>query len=176
MWGGLGRRRTLRKLLHVCTCLWDTNEHSLPASREYDESWVEKLYWGFKRNLTRPFRFVCFTDRIRSFPDGIDQEPLLSAGPDGPIYGCFNEPYRLDAPMILVGLDTVIVGNLDRYADYCMKADRIALCRDPSPKHKTRSINGVQFIPAGNSHVYDEWVADGAKVNDMEWLRRYRWR
>ena len=44
-------------MLTVVAPLWDANEKSLSFSRCYDESWVEKLYAGFCRHLTRPFRF-----------------------------------------------------------------------------------------------------------------------
>lgn len=162
-------------MLHCTTCLWYANAHSLPHSLSYDEAWVVKLYWGFRRNLTVPFRFVVFTDRRRAFPAGIDQEPLLSAEPDGPGYGSFTEPYRLNVPMIHVGLDTIIVGNIDHLARYCLTTGKIALCRDLSPKHRNRSINGVALVPAGHRRIYDEWVADGGQANDMEWLRRYPW-
>lgn len=160
-------------MIVVATCLWDANEHSGEFSRDYGEHWVDKLYGGFKRNLKkRPFRFVCFTDRKRKFVNGVEQEMLLSRGPDGKLfYGCFNEPFRLNLPMILVGLDTVVVADVSKFADYCLTADIIALPR--SPKFPERSINGVCLVPAGYAHVYYEWLADGARENDMDWLRRY---
>lgn len=151
-------------MLHVATCLWQANAKSLSFSRCYDESWVEKLYRGFARNLTRPFRFVCFTDRPRAFCEPVIQKPLLSQDPD---YGCFIEPFRLDVPMILVGLDTIVVGNIDHLADYCLDQTMIALPRDPY--RPERSINGVALIPAGNVAIYHGWRGE----NDMEWLRRF---
>jgi hypothetical protein len=69
--------------------------------------------------------------------------------------------------MILTGLDTVIVGNLDHFADYCMTADKIALPRDPYQPE--RSINGVALVPAGHRRIWDEWRGE----NDMEWLRQH---
>jgi hypothetical protein len=61
------RAKRMRLMLHVVTLLWDANLHSQVFSRDYDESWVEKLYRGFARNLSEPFRFVVFTDRERTF-------------------------------------------------------------------------------------------------------------
>lgn len=150
-------------MLHVATALWDANRHSLDFSRMYDESWVEKLHASFRRNLTVPFRFVLFTDRERQFSVRIDQERLNAEVPD---YGSFTEPYRLNEPMILVGLDTIITGNIDHLADYCMTADVIALPRDPYALH--RACNGVALVPAGNAKVYEDWRGE----NDMEWMRQ----
>lgn len=150
-------------MLHVATMLWDANEKSQSFSRCYDESWVDKLYRGFKRNLTQPFRFVVFTDRARKFCDGIDQERLATKDPS---YGCCIEPFRLNEPSIIVGLDTIIVRNIDHFADYCLSEGRLALPRDPYAPE--RSINGVALVPAGNRHIYDDWRGE----NDMEWLRQ----
>lgn len=151
-------------VLVVATCLWDANEHSQPFSRCYDESWVEKLYRGFKRNLSLRFRFVLFTDRDREFSEPIEQRRLTEVIPD---YGSFTEPYRLNEPMILVGLDTVIVGNLDHFWNYCFTAEKIALPRDPY--QPSRSINGVGLVPAGHRAIWDNWRGE----NDMEWLRQH---
>jgi hypothetical protein len=150
-------------VLHVATCLWDANRHSLAGSRCFNELWVEKLAAGFRRYLTIPHRFVVFTDRDRRFSRGIYQERLTADEPD---YGSFTEPYRLNEPMILVGLDTLIIRNIDNLSHYCLTADKIALPRDPY--QPDRSINGVALVPAGQRRIWDEW--DGS--DDMTWLRK----
>ena len=149
-------------MLHVVTCLWDANQHSLPGSRCYDETWVNKLAAGVRRHLPLRHRFVVFTDREREFAPGIDQERLTAAKPD---YGSFTEPYRLNEPMILMGLDTLIIGPLDAFWNHCLKAEKIALPRDPY--QPDRSINGVALVPAGQRAIWDDWRGE----NDMEWLR-----
>lgn len=151
-------------MLHVVCCLWDPNDNSKEFSRCYDESWVEKLYRGFARNLTRPFRFVCFTDRERSFCSGVEQERLAAKVPH---YGCLIEPFRLNEPTIICGLDTVVVRNIDHMADYCLTADRVASVGHPSNKTKWGFINPVVFVPAGHRRIFDEW--DG-ESNDMDYL------
>lgn len=152
--------------LVVATCLWSANRHTQDFSLGYTEEWVAKLYRGFVRNLTVPFRFIVFTDKYRTFAEGIEQELLGSEEPD---YGSFTEPYRLNEPMILVGLDTIVVGNIDHFAEYCLTADKIALPRDPY--QPDRSINGVALVPAGWRKVFDDWRGE----NDMEWLRQFPW-
>src|SRR4051812_17820431 len=153
-------------MLHVAACLWDANKHSEPFSRVYTEQWVDKLYRGFVRNLTVPFKFVLFTDRPRKFREQIDQRFLTSVKID---YGCNTEPYKLNEPMILVNLDTVIVRNIDHFADYCMTGEKIALCRNPYKPEI--SINGVALVPSGHRWVFDDWRGE----NDMDWLRKFPW-
>lgn len=149
-------------MITVATMLWEPNGGSREFSRCYDERWVERLRDGFARNLTRPFRFVCFTDRPRHFAAGIEQEPILARDPH---YGCYIEPFRMNVPMILAGLDTVVVGNVDHLADYCLNAGIVALPRDPFAAPLV--CNGVALIPAGQRHVYDAWRGE----SDMDWLR-----
>jgi hypothetical protein len=150
-------------MINICVPFWDANAKSQHFSRGYTEEWVEKLYRGFARNLTVPFRFICFTDRIRDYCEPIDQELLSAARPD---YGSCIEPYKLGQPMILVGLDTVITGNIDHLAKYCMTAAPIAL---PRAVYKKNTVcNGVALVSAGHSYVWHRWNGE----NDMEWMRR----
>ena len=112
-------------MLKVVTLLWDANDKSFGFSRCYDESWVIRLFDGFSRNLTVPHQCVLFTDRKRDL-GGRDVLQIIIDAPK-PGYGCCIEPYRLNDPMILVGLDTVITGNIDHLAEYCLTADMVAL-------------------------------------------------
>lgn len=148
-------------MLIVATMLWEPNEHSFEFSRMYDESWVEKLYRGFKRHLTVPFEFICFTDKERSFNEPIKQELI-----EGELnYGAYIEPFKMNEPMILVGLDTVIVGNIDHLAKYCEEASKLAVPRDPFFPETV--CNGVALIPGGHGWVYEGHEGQ----NDMDYIR-----
>lgn len=130
----------------------------------YDETWVEKLYRGFKRNLTQPFRFVLFTDRQRAYSEPVEQVPISATVPD---YGTCIEPYRLGDPMILCGLDTVVTGNCDELAEYCFNGNKIGLPRDP---YRPRiACNGVALVPGGFERV----ALTHRGQNDMEWVREF---
>ena len=151
-------------MLTVATLLWDANRNTKHFSECYDESWVEKLYRGFERNLTVPFTFRCFTERVRFYEEPAIKQSMLEA--KTPDYGTCIEPYRLGEPMILVGLDTVILRNIDHLAEYCLTAKTIALPRDPYKW--SQAINGVCLVPAGHQAVYENWRGE----NDMEWMRQ----
>lgn len=153
-------------MITICTLFWQPNAKSRDFSSIYDESWVDKLYRGFARNLTQPFEFVCFVDREYQFAEPVEQRPIEADSPD---YGCCIEPYRLGVPMILVGLDTVVTGNCDHLADYCLNEKTLAL---PRAVYKPNTVcNGVCLVPAGHRHVYERWRGE----NDMEWLRKQRY-
>lgn len=152
-------------VITIATMLWDANEHSMYFSRMYDESWVVKLYNGFARNLSLPWRFVVFTDRFRQdLPEVIWQERIRADVPD---YSCYIEPFRYGQPMILCGLDTVVVGSCDHLASYCLNHKKLALPRDPFDNGK--ACNGVALIPEGQQYIYRNWPKG---ENDMVYLRK----
>lgn len=152
-------------MITVAACLWSPNEHSSSFSRCYDESWADKLYRGFARNLTVPWRMVVFTDRERAFQEPIEQMRLEMTKPH---YGAMIEPYKLDCPMIVVGLDTIVVGNCDALAAYCMSASRPAVPKDPFfPASPWKLTNAVVLAPAGcKAMLYDGYAGQ----NDMDWI------
>jgi hypothetical protein len=145
----------------VATLLWDANDRSLSFSRCYDETWVEKLHAGFRRHLTVPFRFICFTERPRQFSVGIETQWIEGE----PSYGSVIEPFKLNEPMILVGLDTIVVGNCDHLAAYAIGGNKLAVPRDPFYPEKV--CNGVALAPQGCRHVWDKFPGG----NDMDWIR-----
>lgn len=152
-------------MLNVACCLWDANEHSRHFSRGYDESWANKLYAGFQKHLTRPFRFVVFTDRERQFAPGIEQERLWM---NPPHYGACTEPFRTDEPTIFCGLDTIVVGNIDHLADYALTAAKPAIPRDPyAGVSRWARTNAVVIAPKGcKAMLWDGY----ANENDMDWI------
>ena len=110
-------------MITIATLFWRANEASQDFSSMYDETWVEKLYRGCARNLSQPFRFVVYTEKGRAFSEPVSMRRLAS---ERPTYADCIQPYEMDAPMILMGLDTVITGPIDHLADYCLSADVIA--------------------------------------------------
>lgn len=159
--------------LVVATLFWDANDASFPFSQAYTEEWVIRLFCGFQRNLTMPFDFICFSERDRDYGDfPIIQRRMEAKQPSYP--DCL-EPYSLDRPMILCGLDTLVTGNIDHLAEYCIREKRsrddwrcIALPRDPyNPR---QACNGVSLAPAGQKRI---WTDRNVGGNDMDEVRRW---
>lgn len=151
-------------MIKIVTMLWDKNDESYGFSSMYTEAWVEKLYRGVKRNLTQPFEFICYVDRERQFSEPIRQMQIRN---DPPSYCDYTQPYELNEPMILMGLDTIIIGNIDHLADYCFTADKLAV---PAAIYRPNTVcNAVALVPAGQKWVFDGWKGE----NDMEVMRRH---
>ena len=150
-------------MITIASLLWDANDASHGFSTKYDERWVTRLYDGFARNLSVPWRFVLFTEKDRDLPGHIIQERMKATKPT---YADCIEPYRFGVPMILVGLDTVVTGPINHLAQYCIESETIALPRDPYAPE--RACNGVALVPPGQQYVWRNWKGE----NDMEWMRK----
>lgn len=150
-------------MLIVATCFWRQNWKTAPASRGYEPYWVNRLYRGFERNLTVPFQFVVFTDREYGLDAEIEQLPLSTTEPG---WEAMIEPFQIEGPAIIVGLDSVVTGNCDALAEYCFNADRIALPLSPG---KDFACNAVVLKPRGHTDIFTTWNGE----NDMEWLRTF---
>lgn len=139
----------------------------------YGPDYVNKLYRGVARNLTQPFRFVCFTDD----PTGIDQP--VECKPLPPITlptGYENSAFRkialfaieladLKGPTLFLDLDVVIVGNMDSFfefeAPFCIIRNWIERRKTILRKRPRIGNSSVfRFVVGEQVHVLDDFLAD----------------
>ena len=93
----------------------------------YPAFYVNRLYAQVKRNLSRPFRFVCITDN----PDGINPEIDCVPFPEDP--GVFGRPWPnifiklclfkrgfadLKGPTLFLDIDELVLRPIDKFFDY----------------------------------------------------------
>ena len=136
----------------IITTLFDGRMTSVPHSVGiYDESWVDKLYRGIERHYTKPFRFVCLTDKNYTFSEPIIQE-RLSMSVDNYGWLCLIDMYRPElcsGRRFTIGLDTILTGTLDEILAHETK---IGLCTDP-------------FTP--------QWVCNAVTIANAEFCNEY---
>lgn len=93
----------------------------------YGAEYVNRLYAGVRRNLSRPFRFVCVTDDAAGLSDGIEAVPLPDdpgvIGRDWPnifVKLCLfrNGFANLQGPTLFLDIDLLVTGPLDKFFDY----------------------------------------------------------
>ena len=160
-------------MITIATLYWDRQDGTDHFAGGYSPEWVERLYRGFRRNLTCDFRFVVFTDRFRDYEHDEIVQRLLKDDP--PTYESCLQPYELNEPMILVGLDTIVTGNCDDLVEYCLGGDHIALPLDPYNPLKV--CNGVALVPDGHAPVWTDRPDDlPPRTADMTRLRSLRLR
>ncbi len=128
---------------------------------KYPADYVNRLYSMVNKNLSIPFRFVCFTENSEGINPEVDILPLPDLGlPDNiPERGwlklaTFTNPLNdLTGTTLFLDLDVVIVDNIDSFFDYDAE---FAICLDQ--KKKSQRI--------GNSSVYRFEAGQHADVLD----------
>ena len=135
--------------------------------------YVNALFRGCARNLTVPFRFICFTDDGRGLEPGIGLRPV----PPG-LDGWYNQlamfqpdAFEAGERVLYMDLDTIIMGNIDDIAAY---DGPFAMLANPySPGVPCQS--GIMAWEAGPyANICDEWTTRGfptVRGGDQEWIR-----
>lgn len=93
----------------------------------YGPEYVNRLYAGVKRNLSRPFRFVCVTDDPQGLAEGVeavsfpeDQHVIGRPWPNIFVKLClFQDGFaNLSGPTLFLDVDLLVTGPLDKFFDY----------------------------------------------------------
>ena len=82
--------------------------------------YVSRLYHGVRRNLSLPFRFVCFTNEPGEFARGVEIRELKPLSWLGclPKLEAHNPANGFRGRVLVFDLDTVIVGDLGDFTRY----------------------------------------------------------
>jgi hypothetical protein len=120
----------------------------------YGAEYVNKLYSMVKRNLTPPFRFICFTDNMQGIDQGIECHPMPGVYvPEK--YDC--SPWRklgvftkdlaeLKGKVLFLDLDIIIIKNIDCFFDYTSK---FCIIENWTQKGKNIGNSSVFLFEAG---------------------------
>lgn len=145
----------------VCCWVGPKNE------KEYPIEYVHKLYRGIERNIDMEFEFWVMTDKPELFDDG-KIKPLLY---DEKAKGWWAKPYlfkyEFEGPVLYLDIDVVVIGNITKLVEACMKQDDFVMLRDPQTRWGNSSImywNGYDRY----KHIYTEFAKD-----PRTWMRRF---
>lgn len=133
--------------------------------------YVNSLFAGCTRNLTVPFRFICFTDEQKGLAANIEPKSV----PTG-LVGWYNKIalFRSDAfprgeRVVYLDLDSVVVGNIDFLARYDGKFATLE-----SPWGYGGINSSVMAWKAGDyDFVWDRWASAGfppTEGGDQSWI------
>lgn len=146
---------------------------------KYPAYYVNRLYRGVTRFMTRPVRFICFTEKPEGILPGVEIQPLPVEPFETDMVAAMNREGRKGAwrkislfrpglagitgPILGFDIDVVITGPLDDLIDYapgkvCMRHEwRYERLGRPGG-------HGSVFLydPSIHRYLYDEFAADVA--------------
>lgn len=139
--------------------------------------YVNRLYAGVKRNMKRPFRFICFTENAENIRDEVEVHPLpvvpveeamVKAMTTGKRRGAWRkvtmmkpDEVGLQGPTLVMDLDVVVSGPMDGFFDHA--PGKICMGRDWLERRRRR-VGGhgsvYRFDPGKHDFLYTEFEDD----------------
>jgi hypothetical protein len=125
--------------------------------RLYGPEFVNCLYAMVARNISPPFRFVCFCDNPAGIREEVDTFPLPSLNFEVPktVRGIWPKCRLWNAqlgdlrgPVLFLDLDLVVTGNLDDFFEFG-DPDDVVLARNPSNPLERLGQTSVYRFPVG---------------------------
>jgi hypothetical protein len=133
--------------------------------------YVNALYRGCLRNLTIPFRFVCFTDESAGLSREVETKSLPSDLIPERLHKVYNKialfrpgAFSVGERVLFMDLDTIILSNIDDLAAY---HGPFAMLRDPTRPHALGSGLMAWEFTSDLHEIWERWVA--ANYPDHPW-------
>ena len=141
----------------------------------YGADYVNRLYRGVMRHVSRPTRFVAFTDDPAGLDPGVDaiKIPVVSfdSGPDLSRAGLKPGPWRklalwstdlggLDGEVLFLDLDVLVTGPLDPFFDY--EPGRLCVIRNwtQGRREGIGNTSVLRFRAGSAPHLLRDFEAD----------------
>lgn len=171
---------------------------------KYGPTYINRLYSMVQRNITPPFRFVCFCDNDEGVREEVECQPLPEIGIELPTFKkgiwpksrLWNKTLAdLEGPFLFLDLDMVITGNLDGFFEYANPED-VVLAHNPSNLFERMGQTSVYRAPVGKLYpllerfkkapleVAEEYgyeqryvtrnAPGGIKIWPKSWVRHFR--
>ena len=152
----------------------------LKHGTKYSAEYVNVLKRMVTRNMTLPFKFVCFTEDVNGLDSDIQTMPLPIRHD---IAGWWWKPYFFSSALPLQGtilfmdLDVIVFRNIDNLFTY--EPGKFCIIRDFNRMVSadwTRFNSSVFRLETGqHSHVYDNFLQDPVNIRkrfhgDQDWL------
>ncbi len=137
---------------------------------KFDASYVNRLYAMVNRNLTLPFRFVCFTEDSKGIRDEVEIKPLpeLELDPSLPERGwrkltMFKEKLEdLEGVALFLDLDLVIVDNIDNF--FKIEGDFFISFDGRVPKYGVGNSSVFRFEIGKYPQIYNNFIKNFDKI------------
>ncbi|CUH77290.1 hypothetical protein TRM7557_01300 [Tritonibacter multivorans] len=141
----------------------------------YGAAYINRLYGMVARNITPPFRFVCFTDVTEGVHEAVECKPLpdlRGAHPERTI-GKWGKSRLwetglggLEGPVLFIDLDVAIVSSLDPFFDFGDPDDVVLAHNAAKPFHRLGQTSLYRFPVGKLAPILEIYAADPQGVAD----------
>lgn len=145
---------------------------------KYGPDYVNKLYGGIARNITPPFRLICFTDdttglrpevETRPLPEFAYKAPVNTRGmwPKSRLWGSLGD---VTGVVLFMDLDLIVTGSLDGFFSFG-RPDEVILARNPNTPFERLGQTSIYRMTVGSlAPLQQLFASDPQAVAD-----RYRY-
>ena len=150
---------------------------------KYGPPYINRLYAMVARNITPPFRFVCFCDNEEGIREEVECHPLPGLDFDlpktkkgiWPKSQLWNERLvDLEGPVLFLDLDLVVTGSLDAFFEYG-EPDDVILAPNPSNPLERLGQTSVYRFPVGKlKPILDKFAKNPKEIAETyKYEQRY---
>lgn len=142
---------------------------------KYSAGYVNKLYGMVSRNITPPFRFVCFTDNTDGIRPEVECQPLPPSDIPMPKNTLGKWPKSrlwnatlgdVTGTVLFLDLDVVIVGGLDDFFSYADPDDTVLSYNPSNPLERLGQTSCFRFKVGSLVPLLEKFRADPQGVAD----------
>lgn len=138
---------------------------------KYGPEYVNRLFYGVRKNLTLPFKFHCFTENPTGIDDNIKIHNLPHTLPGKgwwqKLY-LFSDQISLKGKIFYIDLDTLVTGNIDKIVKH--SGDKLTVLHDffnYRAGNKEAVGSGLMSWKAGQyTHIWDTFIKNPQKAMD----------
>lgn len=135
----------------------------------YGPEYVNVMYGMVSRNLTGPFKLICFTDDSSGIRPEVECLPLPQLGVEVPPEApgkwpkqalWANDLFGLEGVALFLDLDSVIVGSIDPYFEYGEPDDVITARNWVKPWKKMAQTSVFRFRIGSHAYMLEQLRRD----------------
>jgi hypothetical protein len=148
---------------------------------KFSPEYVNRLFYGVRRNTTLPFAFHCFTDDVMGLHQDIVTHDLPYKNIEGwwqKLY-LFSNELPISGRVLFLDLDTLITGNIDHILSY---PTGFVVLRDMFAQKSENVGSAVMSFEIGkHEHLWTEFIKDPQAAiqslkphGDQRWIQRHQ--
>lgn len=146
---------------------------------KFQPEYVNRLFYGVRRNTTLPFTFHCFTEDSTGLDSNIVIHPLPYTNIQGwwqKLY-LFSDEVNIDGRILFLDLDTLIVGNIDHFISYDTGFVTLRDLWHRKPDDVGSAI--LSFRTSEHKHIWESFIKDPVTAirslhphGDQKWIQK----